>query len=406
MKEYLLPSARYDDIIQSIESGESNVVENHQSLIEWTKKLEATKTKLDKYYSDSEKGKVVDKIIKLFDHFKDDKYSISSEFNAQHVSNAWLKFWEILFYFKLIPRKQRIENFSVFCNACLPGSDILAINHFIKTKTVINKFDWFASSLIDKKFLQDDYNLHKNYPDNWLNGENGENTTNGEEEKESRGNGDVLSMTTQNLITEKLGGNMSLYTSDLGFDVSSNYNAQESLHAPYNLGQIVSAIVSLCDGGNMIVKMYTFFTPFSKSLLVILSSLFDSLHITKPVTSKPTNSEIYIVGIGYNYNDKIVNYLLKRLEQIEQDKSPFVNSSHIRNWKSYQTVFSSACTHIFGSQIKWIDHSIRLYEKYGDNIQKAKKEADTISDHFDIVDKWYIDYPLKKLRVEDRLNVE
>lgn len=397
MKSYLLPRARYSDVLLSIGGKERGIslpliVEIPLSITEWSRKLQTTKTKLDKYYSDSEKGKLFNKIIRLFDPFRDTKYKISSEFEGQHVSNAWMKFWELLFYFKLIPRKDKLASFSVFCNACLPGSDILAINHFISVKTRIKMMDWNASSLFDKSCLQDDYNLHKNYPDKWISSEDT--------------NGNVLCMRTQELIDEKIGKTKGLYTSDLGFDVSSDYNAQESLHAPYNLGQIVSACISLCDGGNMVIKMYTFFTPFSLSLLTILSVLFEQIYITKPVTSKVTNSEIYIVGIGYGHRKVIVDYLIKRLENISVDKSPFVNTSDISNWNSYQTVFSSACTQIFGEQIKSIDHSIRLFEKYGDKINKSRKEVDDIYNSFSIVDKWYIDYPLKKLRPEDRLNVQ
>lgn len=415
MKSYLLPRPKYSDILDAIsdikefvvptsdeEDSTATVKRVHQieilpSMTILCKKLHTTKTKLDKYYSDDEKGKEFSKIIRMFDHFRDAKYKISTEFNAQHVSNAWMKFWEMIFYFKLIPRKEKMESFPVFCNACLPGSDILVINHFIATKTPIREMDWCAASLIGGDVcLKDDYNLYANYPDRWLMSDNGEGC-----------DGDVLSMKTQSLIKERTQTNKMLYTSDLGFDVSSNYNAQEELHAPYNLGQIVSALVSLTDGGNMVIKMYTFFTPFSLSLLTIISMVFQKLYISKPVTSKSTNSEIYIVGIGYESISTITDYLCKRLN--EKDFTPLLSSSDISNWKSFQSIFSLASDRIFGEQIKHIDQAVLMFEKNEGDTKgcqsKIKLEIDKLTGHFSIVNQWYIDYPLKRLREEYMMNV-
>ena len=414
MKAYQLPKAKYSDIVSSIgsnigsESSEvfdkkgndvviSNshkvcVVEILPAIVEWSKKLEKTKAKLDKYYSEDESSKSFNKILRLFDHFKDVKYKILSEFEGQYVSNGWMKFWEIIFYFKLIPRKEKLDSFSVFCNECLPGSDILSINHFISSKTQIKKMKWYASSSYDKESIKDDYNLYKNYPENWIISRNTKR--------------DVCSMEMYRLVQEKINNSVSLYTSDLSFDASSDYNSQEDLYSSYNLGQIVSAFLSLNNGGNMVVKMYTFFTPFSMSLLTVLSTTFDKVYITKPVTSKSTNSEIYIVGIGFYNYEIITNYLMRRLENISVDKSPLINSSAITNWKEYQNIFLSASAKIFGEQIKSIDTCISTFEKYGDKAQKAKKEIDEITGHSSIIEKWYIDYPLKKIRSGDKLTVE
>jgi len=37
---------------------------------------------------------------------------------------------------------------------------------------------------------------------------------------------------------------------------------------------------------------------------------------------------------------------------------------------------------------------------------KAKKEIESYTDHYRVVDQWFIDYPLKKLRPEDKMNVD
>ena len=45
-----------------------------------------------------------------------------------------------------------------------------------------------------------------------------------------------------------------------------------------------------------------FFKPFSRMLLFMLKDVFDELYISKPATSRPGNSEVYLVGKGYKPN--------------------------------------------------------------------------------------------------------
>ena len=106
----------------------------------------------------------------------------------------------------------------------------------------------------------------------------------------------------------------SLYTSDAGIDVSSDFNRQEELTALLNYGQVLSGLLTLAPGGHLVSKQYTFFTPFSRSLIALLAALFDELYIVKPLTSRPSNSEIYLVGKGFRGIDAaLAAALLARL---------------------------------------------------------------------------------------------
>jgi hypothetical protein len=55
----------------------------------------------------------------------------------------------------------------------------------------------------------------------------------------------------------------------------------------------------LRPGGALVAKTFTFARPFSVSVLGVCSALFDSFRIAKPGTSRPTNSEVYLVGTGF-----------------------------------------------------------------------------------------------------------
>lgn len=52
-------------------------------------------------------------------------------------------------------------------------------------------------------------------------------------------------------------------------------------------------------GGTFVLKMFTMFECNTLCRMFILCCAFDSVHIKKPVTSKPGNSEMYVVCTGY-----------------------------------------------------------------------------------------------------------
>jgi hypothetical protein len=90
-----------------------------------------------------------------------------------------------------------------------------------------------------------------------------------------------------------------LYTADAGLDVSDDYNSQEQATSLLNYGQCITGVMSLAAGGNFVTKQYTFFSQFNRSLIAVLASMFETFYVVKPVTSKPANSEIYLVGKGF-----------------------------------------------------------------------------------------------------------
>lgn len=389
MKIYSLPRCQTEDILSQI-SAEDKSISLSKEFIDFSKRLEYTKSKLDKYYQDDTTSNSFDRVLRLFDHFKDVKRDIETQYGAEHVTNAWIKFWEIVSRFKLVPKK--INEFNLFCNACLPGSDILAINHYVNTKTSIKKFSWKASSLIDTTEeinpLTDSYGLYKTYPQNWI--------------VDEKNNGDVTSVYNQLDIKSKIGGSIDLYTSDLGFDVSNDYNGQEKSHAKYNLGQILSGLVSLKRGGCMVVKLYTFFTPFTISLLTIVSSMFDKMYITKPSSSKGANSETYIVCLGFTeLHSDIYTYLLSRLSNFSL--SPLLDSSRIKNWDKFMSSFSLAKS-IFNEQITYINNAISIFEQSKIKNMNLKREVDHITDRSGILREWFFLYSLKRMNKKFKLS--
>ena len=59
------------------------------------------------------------------------------------------------------------------------------------------------------------------------------------------------------------------------------------------------ALFSMAQGGAMCIKLYTFFERFTVELFMLCSEFFEVFKVVKPITSKPANSEVYVVGRGF-----------------------------------------------------------------------------------------------------------
>ncbi|KAK7487035.1 hypothetical protein BaRGS_00021705 [Batillaria attramentaria] len=97
---------------------------------------------------------------------------------------------------------------------------------------------------------------------------------------------------------------------DGGFSVEGQENIQEILSKQLYLCQFLVAVSVLREGGHFVCKLFDLFTPFSAGLVYLMRLIFDSVCIFKPVTSRPANSERYIVCKGLRANCKpVIDYM-------------------------------------------------------------------------------------------------
>ena len=82
---------------------------------------------------------------------------------------------------------------------------------------------------------------------------------------------------------------------DGGFSVEGQENIQEILSKQLYLCQFTCALSLLRVGGHFVCKLFDLFTPFSVGLVYLMYRAFKRICIFKPVTSRPANSERYIV---------------------------------------------------------------------------------------------------------------
>lgn len=354
---------------------------------EVNKELQKAKSQLDKIPE-----RDFNSFRPVMDMYHELKRQIAKDFNAQHVTNAWLKIVELVQDFKLINYG---KTFKLFANAELPGGFVFAINHLAKTNNT--KLNWKASSLIEeingmRGALGDFYELYSRNLPNWLMGAG-----------DIGGNGDVQTTITIDLFKDYFKSascKVDLYTSDIGMDVSGNFNVQERLNAHIDLGQILCGIVSVKKGGAMVVKQYTFFEAYTISLIIIVASLFDEFYIAKPLTSRPTNSEIYLVGKGFKGCPRTVyNILYKRLDNF--NLNPFVSEEQLRQMPAYEQLVNAG-NDIFSTQVEFLNEFYSFYSKYFQKRFVLSKKLDNTK--YDMRFNFLQKYQIKSLDSEDWLN--
>jgi 23S rRNA U2552 (ribose-2'-O)-methylase RlmE/FtsJ len=130
--------------------------------------------------------------------------------------------------------------------------------------------------------------------------------------------GDILSLHNFINIYENYGGTMDLITADGGFDFSNDFNSQELNIAKLLYGQIIYAISMQKFGGCFVLKIFDCFLHQTVDMLLLLSSFYEYVFITKPFTSRSANSEKYIVCKGFKHYNSFLfyPYLLDSFTQI------------------------------------------------------------------------------------------
>ena len=241
------------------------------------------------------------KVMRNVEAYYGVKGRLRDEYNVEYATNASSKMYELIHEFNLINCN---EDLTAFCNAELPGTFIIVINHYFKTNSIM-KFDWCASSYYGaKENIGDDFKLYETNLDKWLMGVDH--------------NGDLTDyLTVEKIIKQvysRFPNGVKLYTCDGGMDSSSDYNNQEKINAKLNLGQILTGVSCLATGGNFVSKQYTVWTGFTKSIMAMMSSMFEEFYICKPLTSRPTNSETYLVGLRFIDNPAARTAMFDRLK--------------------------------------------------------------------------------------------
>jgi len=313
------------------------------------KKLENVKHKfskinLDQYYKINKKNNPYNNIIPI----------LKNILKTENISNAFMKYYELLNY---LPQ---YKNITAFFIAELPGSGIIATKTFCERSNI--KFDWFANSYVDLDIktthLGDTYELLRNNPRKWLLGtfSDGDITTL-----------DNIRSITQNIKYKNKFNDINLITADGADDLSQDYSLEEEKNYPIILGECLLMLLNLSINGNAFIKFFTLTTYNTINLLYMLCYYFESVFITKPVTSKSANSEIYVVCI--NRNNK--NFSKEKYFKIYYKQDLFIDKFNIP--ETFLKELLKIETELINNQTSALDFALSLKE-VNINIEKITNE--------------------------------
>jgi len=202
------------------------------------------------------------------------------------ISRAFFKMWEIITDFNLIDNDKEHLIYGALCEG--PGGFIEAFNFYRKMKKEYYRDTIVAMTLKDptdnyvpswnksQKVLKECKHIYITY--------GSDNTGNIYNIDNIKSYKNIFSNYKADLIT-----------GDGGFDFSNEYDNQEQVTAHLIFSEIVTGLITLKNGGNMVVKIFDSFKHITIDIIYILCKYFNNVYITKPFTSRPLNSEKYIV---------------------------------------------------------------------------------------------------------------
>merc|ERR1712046_193772 len=142
------------------------------------------------------------------------------------------------------------------------------------------------------------------------------------------GTGDLLKMgNLEHCVRQLAREHVLLVVADGGFsDDSIPQNLLELYFYRLFLAELLTAVSCLSQGGKFVCKLYTSFSASTAALLFLTTRLFEDVQIVKPMTSKATGPERYLVASGFLHSaeSSAIQSALARAHAVGGGASPLV----------------------------------------------------------------------------------
>lgn len=303
------------------------------------------------------------------------------------LSRAFFKLWELLLMFDLVQIKD--PNLVTAHLAEGPGSFIQATMFYrdMFTKKDVSKHDkYFAITLCGENKKANIPQLASNFikyykkekPERFIQHETFPRSV--ADKSPTKDCGDLTDIKTIELFTKNFSKKKADFvTADGGFEwVAENVQEQEAF--PLILGQVITALKIQAKSGNFVCKIYECYTNPTIKLILILKSVYNKVYITKPLMSRSSNSEKYLICLGYKGESAVViNMLEKLLLDIKSnEKGHLIDFFPEYNTDlTFNSVISQMNSDLSNKQFIVINKMITFIEKQnyrGDVYQSSRKE--------------------------------
>jgi hypothetical protein len=172
----------------------------------------------------------------------------------------------------------------------------------------------------------------------------------------------------------------------IGLQGDEEFSAQEPANAKLFFAEIITAFSVQEIDGSFVLKIYDFFSTIGLQLLALLRAHYEKLRIIKPLTSRPANSEKYLICEGFK---GIADQQLKELKNTlakwgdSQDKSEYLkNDLFLTNLSDFQLTPDSILVQdlrefndlVNSSQMPIIERGLEIIAKRQLNDEELIKE--------------------------------
>ena len=183
-----------------------------------------------------------------------------------------------------------------------------------------------------------------------------------------------------------------------------NVEEQKTFHIL--LHQIVIALKAQKKGGNFILRAAENYTETTAKLITALGIFYNSVFIVKPLTSRPSDSERFIVCLGYKPNDKHYKILEKLADTVLKKKNDNIVSLFPDfDMDTVKKDIIKANTQIANEQFKNVNKIVQFIQKQnyrGDQYGQYRKNQIEATTYW--LSKFYPDkkaYPKQKKEMTD-----
>lgn len=186
------------------------------------------------------------------------------------------------------------------------------------------------------------------------------------------GTGNLYDMNNIEDLVENVSKNSCMFvTADGGFDFSSDFNNQEDMSLRLIMCEVFTALNIQKEGGTFILKVFDLHNLTTMKLVYILKMFYGNVSFIKPLSSRPANSEKYIVCTNFKLgttteHTKALRCLksdIKRCETTNILKDFAVPNEFIMDLVEYNRIY-------IGNQISHIVRTVHLIE----NLEKYDTE--------------------------------
>ena len=203
--------------------------------------------------------------------------------------------------------------------------------------------------------------------------------------------GDIYKKETINNICSDFKNKCYLVTADGGFDYSVDFNNQE-----LNSSKIILAEIILCfkiqkKGGIFVIKFFDFFNSITIKLLYLIYMHYENVEIFKPLTSRPANSEKYIIAKGFKGIDNKLLFQLEKILYDWKDNKEHYDIIGLDIHNNFYNFISEYNIKFVNNQLKYIKDTLDLINN---NLSK-KEYHNIINNQVKNAIKWVKDHDME-----------